>query len=143
MYAVLCGDVGNSVRIDPLQAPDVVTVLLGIGAPLVVSVDPAVGAEVVLGCVGIELVELEVLSTLDDAQSAQGHRGNNCSLATADGAIAASWINDPVREVKLQYHCAAMASGSMLGLDGNATDLFKHAESPLRPNAQVKPNCSA
>ncbi len=30
MYAVLCGDVGNSVRIDPRQAPDVVTVLLGI-----------------------------------------------------------------------------------------------------------------
>lgn len=67
MHAVLYGDVRNKVRIDPLQAPDVVTVLLWIGSPLVVRVDPAAGAEIVLGRVGVELVELEVPGTPDDA----------------------------------------------------------------------------
>jgi hypothetical protein len=71
-------------RIDSLKAPDVVAVLLGIRTPLVVGVDAAVGAEIVLGRVRVELVELEAIGSLDDAKATQWHGSDHCTLATAD-----------------------------------------------------------
>lgn len=61
MNTVIDGYIRNGKRIDPLQAPDVEPVLLRVRAPLVVCVDSANPAEVVLGGLRVELVELEVL----------------------------------------------------------------------------------
>ena len=69
--AVIGWDVRDGERIDTFQAANVVPVLRGIGAALVMRVDAAVEAEVVLCRVGIELVELQMLRTLEDADAAQ------------------------------------------------------------------------
>src|SRR3546814_16632549 len=83
--------------------------------------------------VGIELVELEATGSIDDAEPVQRHRSNNRALATADGTIAAPRIDDPVREVKLQLHRAAMTRGPVRGLYGHSTHFLEHVRrSPIR-----------
>src|SRR5690606_38611017 len=130
IHAILRRDIGKVIRIDTLQATDVVTVLLRIRPSLVVGMDPAVGAEVVPGRVGIELIKLQVLGTLDHVQTAQRHGRDNRPLATAGGAIAAARVDDAVRKVRLQSHGTAMASGAMPALNGNTAyfrKFFGHA----------------
>jgi hypothetical protein len=60
-------NVGDSKWIDALKATDVIAVLLGVRAPLVVSMDAAHGAKVVLGRTGVELIDLEMLCASGDA----------------------------------------------------------------------------
>lgn len=63
---------------------------------------------------------------LDDADSVQRNRGNDSTLAAADGAIAASGIDDAVWKIQLQYHIAAMARSPMLWLNNNAVNFLEH-----------------
>jgi hypothetical protein len=94
--------------VDALQAPNVVAVLAWEGASLVVRVDAADGAEVVLGHVGVELVQLEVLLSLENPDSAQWHRGHNRAFASADGAVAASWIDDSIWKIEFKDNRTAV-----------------------------------
>lgn len=57
-------------RIDTLEAPDVVPVLLWIGAPPVMRVNAADVAKIMLGGVRVELVDLQMLGTFDDVEPA-------------------------------------------------------------------------
>src|SRR3546814_1115072 len=66
--------VGNGKGIDPLQAADVVSVLLRVGPAPMMGVDATGAAEVVLGSIGVELVEPEMLRTSHDAKPGQRHR---------------------------------------------------------------------
>lgn len=122
VHAVVSRDVAEVERIDALQATDVVSVLLRVGAPLVVRIDAAHGTEIVLRRHGVELVELQYLLALHDADAGQRHRGHDGALAAANRAIAAPWILDAVRQAELQFHRAAMAGGLVFGLDNRVTD---------------------
>jgi hypothetical protein len=62
--AVIDWNVLDEERVDSLQTTDVVPILIRERSALVVGVDAAVGAKVVLGNVGVELVELEYLLPL-------------------------------------------------------------------------------
>src|SRR6267378_4224692 len=93
---------GQEIGVDSLKAANVVAVLLREGSPLVMGVDAAVGAEVVLGHPGIELVELQDLRAPDDLDPAEGHGSDNGALASADRTIAAPWVDDAIREVEFQ-----------------------------------------
>jgi hypothetical protein len=126
--AILHGNVGYGEGIDALEAPDVVTVLVRVRAALVMGVDAADAAEVVLGRVGVELVALEVFCTLHDAEPGKKHGSHNCSLATADRAVAPPWALDAVGKIKLQLHGAAVARGAVRGLDGDAANFLKHVQ---------------
>ena len=97
--AVIGRDVWNGKRIYILKAADVVSVLLGIGPALMVSVDAAIAAEVLLSGVSIELIELQVLRALNNADAAQQYRGNDRTLAPANGTITAPGVDDAIREV--------------------------------------------
>lgn len=55
--AVIGRDIRDGERVNTLKAPDVVTIFVGIGAALMMCIDPAIGAEVVLGCERVESVE--------------------------------------------------------------------------------------
>jgi len=66
-------NVGDSKWIDALKATDVVSVLLGVRAPLVVRMDAAHGTKVVLGRTGVESIDFEMLCALDDAQPTEQH----------------------------------------------------------------------
>ena len=67
--AIIDRHVGKKVWIDALEAANVVAILAGERASLVMRVDAAVGAEVVLGYLGVELVELEMLLALQHGDS--------------------------------------------------------------------------
>ena len=58
-------------RIDALEAADVVAVLIWKRATLMVDVDAAGTAEVVLGDHRVELVHAQVLSALDDSDAVE------------------------------------------------------------------------
>src|SRR3546814_1347008 len=69
----------------------------------------------------------------------QRHRSKNRALATADGTIAAPRIDDPVREVKLQLHRAAMTRGPVRGLYGDSTNFLEHVRrSPISCASRVQ-----
>jgi len=62
-------------------------------------VDTAVGAKVVLGYESVELIELEVLGSFDDADAAQRYGGYDSAFAPANGAVTTSRIDDAIREI--------------------------------------------
>ena len=95
------------------------------------GVDATVRAKVVLGGVRVELVELKVLSALDDADTAQWHRGNYRALASANGTIAAPRIDDAIRQIQLQLNRPAVTCGSMLWTYLHSTHFFEHCGSLL------------
>ena len=109
-----------------LNASDVYPKLLGRRPPLMVRVDPASLAEIVFRCVRIELVKRQVFRAFDDVDATQRHRGNHRAFAPANRTIAAPWINDAIRQVKLQFHRTAMTSGAMPGLDDDAVNFLEH-----------------
>src|SRR3546814_5204238 len=123
---VLHRHVGNGKGIYSLQAADVVSVLLRVGPAPMMGVDATGAAEVVPGRVGVELVEPEMLRTSHDAKPRQRYRRHDRALPTTDGAVEAPGIHDAVRQDKLQFHGAAVATGAVPGLDGDATNFLEH-----------------
>src|SRR3546814_8356007 len=73
--------------------------------------DAAHAAEVVPRGKGVELVEPHLVGTAHHVQSRQRHRGDHRALAPADRAIATARVDDTVRQLQLQFDCAAMATG--------------------------------
>src|SRR3546814_5550683 len=96
------------------------------------GVDATGAAEVVLGSIGVELVEPEMLRTSHDAKPGQRHRRDDRTLAATDGTVAAPGIHDAVRQVELQFHGAAVARGAVPGLDGDAPNFLEHSRPPSR-----------
>ena len=94
--AVFHRDIRDGKRVHTFQAADVEAVLLRVGSALVMRVDAADAAEVVPRRVRVELVELQMLFALDNAQPCQRHGGHHGALAPADGAVAATRFLDAV-----------------------------------------------
>jgi hypothetical protein len=86
-------------RIDAFQAADVVRVLLGIGAPLMMSVNAADRAKVVLGCVSVEFVNPDVFGAFDDVKPTQRHKCHDCASTPTVRAVTTPRIDDTIREV--------------------------------------------
>ena len=106
--AIIDWHVWKKVRINAVEAAHVVTVLAGKRASLVMRVDAARGAVVVLGYLGVELVELQRLGTLENANSAEWYRGDDSALAPADRAVTASRVDDAVWKVKFKHDGATV-----------------------------------
>ncbi|AHG43551.1 hypothetical protein N018_10750 [Pseudomonas syringae CC1557] len=60
-------------RIHALQAGDVVAVFIGVGTSLVVGVNPAPAAKIMLGCTCIELIQLEYALPMNDSNAVLCH----------------------------------------------------------------------
>lgn len=71
-------------RVDSRQARDIETILHGIRPALVVSVNAASLAEVVLCGLRIELIQAKRLFALNDAEAIQRNRCRNVSLASTN-----------------------------------------------------------
>ena len=65
--AIACRYIGNVERIHILEASNVVAVLVGIGAALMMRIDSAVGAEVVLRGHRVELIQPKNLVTFENS----------------------------------------------------------------------------
>jgi hypothetical protein len=57
VYAVQRRDLWDIERIDSLETSEIEAVLFGIGAALMMRIDAANGAEVVCGCLRVELIQ--------------------------------------------------------------------------------------
>lgn len=82
--------------------------------------------KVVLSCLGIELIQREMLGTLNYSKPGQRNRCGNSSLAPADRAITPARINDATRKIELKHNRAAMTRCSVLGKNICRSDLLDH-----------------
>ena len=96
MHPIIDWHIRYQKRINTLKATNVVPILIRERAPLMVGVDAADTAKVVLCDTGVELVQPEIFFPMDDTNPVQGDRGHNCAFTAADRAIAAPRIDDAV-----------------------------------------------
>lgn len=122
--AVIGGNIWNGKRIDAFKTAHVIAVLIWVRAALMVSVNAAVRAKIMLRGMRVELVELQVLSTFHDTDSIQRNRCNHSALAPADGAITAARVDDAIWEVKLQLNRATVAAQAMPGKNRDVADIL-------------------
>ena len=81
VHTVVDRYIGNEEGIDAFQAPDVVPVLIGERAALMMRIDATVNAKVVLGHPRVELVQAQVLLAPNDSDSIQRDGCNDCSAS--------------------------------------------------------------
>ena len=129
--AVIGWNIRDCKRVNALQAANVVTVLVWVGAALMMSVDATVATEIVLCGARIELIELQVLCALEDTDTAQSHGSDNRAFAPADGAVTAAWVDDAVWQVELQLHRATVTGSAMFGMNLDATNFLEYQQSLL------------
>jgi hypothetical protein len=86
-------------RIDAPKAADVVRELPGVGTSLVMSVNAADSAKIVPGGMRVELVNPEMLGAFDDMKPALRHKRHDGASTPTIRAVAASWVDDAIREV--------------------------------------------
>ena len=126
IYTVIGGYILNIEGIDAFQAADIESVLIGIGPSLVVGIDAAIRAEIVLRRAGIELIEFQVLRAFDDAYAAQRHRSDDSSLAPANGAIASPGIHDAIGKIQFQLNRTAVTCCTMFSAYRYSTHCLEH-----------------
>ncbi len=81
---IVHGDLSQQEGVDALEAADVVAILSGEGTALVMRVDAALAAEVVLGHPSVELIQAQMVLALNDADACQWNRCDDSSLAPTD-----------------------------------------------------------
>ena len=81
---IVYGDLSQQEGVDALEAADVVAILSGERTSLVVRVDAALAAEVVLGHPSVELIQTQMVLAMNDADACQWNRCNDRSLAPPD-----------------------------------------------------------
>lgn len=72
-----------SERIDTVDARDIEPILTGLAPSLVVGIDAADAAEIVLGLLGVPLVERQLVLSFDDSQALDRHACHDCALSPA------------------------------------------------------------
>ena len=92
------------------------------GPALVMRVNAALRAKIMLGGFGVELIHFQHIRALQDGDAVQRDGADNGPFSAADRAITAAGIHNPVGEVKLQHNRPAMARQAVLGLDGRGPD---------------------
>lgn len=92
--AIICRNASNLERIDSNQAGHIETILAGIGPPLMVCIDAALRAKVVLRRSGVELIKLQVLFTPKDSYSRKRNRCCDCSPATTERAVTSPHVHE-------------------------------------------------
>jgi len=113
-------------RVDAIEASDIKAKLLWVRTSLVVRIDATDRTEIMLGSIGVELIQPELVSAADDMQTIQGHRGDDGPSTPAHGAIAAPWLNHAIWKRQLQDDLTTMATGPVLGQDVHPINIFDH-----------------
>ncbi|MNT14014.1 hypothetical protein D3C72_1490020 [compost metagenome] len=85
-----------------------------------VRVDATDAAEIVLGHVGVELVQAQMSLAAHDLQPVPCHAGGDGAAAPAHRTIAAARVDDALGQVQQQLDRAAMTTGPVLRLHGYA-----------------------
>src|SRR6185295_502091 len=107
--AVVDHDLGEIERRDALEAGNVDRELVGVRAALVVGIDAAHRAEMMLGDARVEAVGGELVGAFEDPESVMGRSHRDRPAHPADRAGAAPRRGQPKRQLRRELHCAAMA----------------------------------
>lgn len=81
--AIAGGNLAQVKRIDTFQTTHVVPIFGGVGAALMMGINPAVATEVMSGRASVELIQLELTVPLNDMDTVLCHRGDNGTPTTA------------------------------------------------------------
>ena len=96
-------------RVDPFEACDIETVLLRIGAALVMGIDSTGRTEIVPRCTGVKLVKGQEILTAGHFQAVKGDRCHYGAPSPAHGAVAAAKIFQPIGQDQLQFNSGTVA----------------------------------
>jgi hypothetical protein len=66
-----------------------------------------------------------MFGALDDVQPAERHGSHDGAPASAIGTVATQRIDHSLRQIQEQFHRAAVAGGSMLGVYDRAANRFE------------------
>ena len=127
--AIIYGYTLHQARLDPLQAPKIVAVLIRRRAAPMMRVDTAAGTEVVLRSPGVEAIDSKEILTLNNAQIIKGNCAHDGALSAAHRASAASCVNNSVWKIQLQDHATAMAACPVLALNDGSANLTNGMQS--------------
>lgn len=102
------GKFGKVERADPFQAGCIDAVLIRVGASLVVRVDPALRAEIMLCLPGIELIQGEKFAARNDLDVVERRRHRDGAAHPAIRAIAAPCGVEAVAKAHLKSYRSTM-----------------------------------
>ena len=117
VYAVINRHVAKFIGVDPGQTTYVETVLLGIGAPLMMRIYAALLTEEMFRRHGIELIEPEFILALDESDSIKRNARNNCATSATHGTVTATRVIQAVWQSEFKFDGTAMARKSVLRMD--------------------------
>jgi hypothetical protein len=100
-------------RVDAFEAADVVAVLVWERATLMMGVDAADRAEVVLCDFGVELVDLQCVLALDNFDSRQRDRRDYRAFSATDGTVTAPRVDYAMRKIEFENNRAAVTGESV------------------------------
>ena len=116
--AVAGPDRANGRQVNAFDARKVEPVFGWHATALMVGVDATDAAEVVLGNLGVPLIEREFVCASRDPEPFQRNAGHDCALSAANRTIAATDIFKAIDEVDLELHRLAVA-GAFYRLHGS------------------------
>jgi hypothetical protein len=109
-YTITHHDLSEIKWADAFQARRIDAELLGVGATLMVGVDAALRAEVVLRRPGVELVKRQSLGARSDVQILQPRAQYDRTAHPAQRAIAPAGTVQAVTQADMETHSATMAT---------------------------------
>ena len=124
--AVIRWHIWDQKGIHSLKATNIVTILMRVGAPLMMRINAAISAEIVLRGIRVELIETQDVCAFEYRDAVEQNRSNDSSLAPTDGAVAATWIFNSVWKRKLQHDRAAVAARLVFLQNGGVANLLDH-----------------
>jgi hypothetical protein len=120
-------------RVNTLNAGNIEPKLIWVRAALVMGVDAACSAEVVLRRMAVPRVDAKGIFARRHPQSGKRSRSHNRAFALTKGTVAAAQTLEAIRQINLEMHGSAMA-GSFLDC---------HVEVPSPASARAFDTCFA
>ena len=106
--AVAHNDLCKVERTYTFEARDIDTILIWIGSALVMRIDPAYFAEIVLGGFRVKLVEGQEVLAFQEMDTVQLHRDGDCPPHSTKGTRTPADGVQPVGELTFELHRAAV-----------------------------------
>jgi len=72
----------------------------------------------------IELIETKKFGALDNSDSGDRNRGDDSPPSATKRAIAASHVDEPIRQLQFEHNAAAVTFSSVLWLNNYAINFF-------------------
>ena len=117
--SVDCWDISKVKWVDAFKAGDIKSILLRVGAALMMGVNSTIRAKIVFSCHRIELIHAEYVRARCDSQAIEHDGSNDRAASTTHRTIAPARAIDPIGQCEFELHCSAMTGGFVNRFDLN------------------------